>query len=169
MSEIVIRMATKDDQPHFLRLWRAMLEEIEGMGSDIEVVDANLETVLAHFLGYCSGALFWAAMVWYCPEGTPEGVVMSGEVAGSRFPFVSKHGTLSEAWGGYVSPRYRKQGILHTLQTALAKRLRHMGFDAMQTQVHPGNQASLAYADATGWEKVSTCYLNRFPADEEDS
>lgn len=162
MSEIKIRHAIADDRPHFLRLWRAMLVEIEGYGSDIAVLDANLEMYLAHFVAYCEGSGFGAVLLWDGPQGVPEGVAMAGEQIGTSFPTVSKHGRLAEGWGGYVSPPYRKQGVLSTLQTAIGRAVGRMGFDAMVTHVHPGNDVSSAFAAATGWQKVSTCYVYRF-------
>ena len=137
-----IRPAEAHDEPDFLRLWRAMLEEIAQKGSDILPSPENMTEYLGYFRAYQRGQLFGTCLFWDGPSGIPESVTMAGELW-SRNPFQSRYGRMATWWGTYLSPEYRGKGHdfhngesefvpfqMWVLQRSL---LMKMGFRALET------------------------------------
>ena len=139
----MIRLATLDDRPHFLRLWALLLEEQHKGGSQVLPTTNNLYLCLEAFENYTTGRENGVAIFWWpedCEE--PVGITMGGEdIKFNRWDTeLDKLGTM---WGIYVDPSYRKAGVAGKLLDELVNNaIAKLGFTHAEIHVLESNVAS---------------------------
>ena len=139
----MIRLATLDDRPHFLRLWASLLEEQHKGGAQVLPTRNNLYLCLEAFENYATGREKGLSMFWW-PEDSdePVGLAMGGEdVKFNRWD--TNLDKLCTLWGVYVDPPYRKDGVAGKLLDSLVHTgIAELGFDHVEVHVLETNTAS---------------------------
>lgn len=154
MSEIKkprVRAAKPRDIGLFKKLWKLYLEERFEQGGVILPSDENVETYTNLFKLYTNPDL---------PEDMKiDGIVLFiGEVAlimcgDPDMPFETRLGKTAYAFGVYVMPDQRRQGLFNLLYEEAKKRLNGFGFEHVTGSILESNtQGIKALERSTGQE-----------------
>lgn len=146
------RHAVPEDRPHFVRLWRALLEELRELGSYRLPDEHNLYLCWDYFDAYTTGRLDGVVAFWCPGQGAdPAGAMMAGAEHDTALWHIDRDG---ERWGHlhgvYVEPAYR--GARAGLQVELfgEQRLIERGFHRVVTTVQNANP--LGQANWRHWD-----------------
>lgn len=132
------------------RCWfrAAVLAYLGDAGGDLVACEENADVLLALFDVYLAGKA-GAALVIAAHGYDPIGFAMAGEIL---MGFRTRHGRAAMGWGTYVEPSSRRRGYSRLLRSALDRRLRDMGFDAILGGYAPENAPAEASLRGTGFE-----------------
>lgn len=134
--EVEIRPATAVSAGRVLGLVRDYLREIQEQGSELLPTPRTLSTYARFIDAFTTGE--WPGVVLECDAG----FTMAGQPG--RDPlFDTNPGPMAYAWGTYVSPDNRRQGIAAALRARLRDELRALGFRAISGAVHRLNAAGI--------------------------
>jgi GNAT superfamily N-acetyltransferase len=110
VPDIEVSKAKLSDRRHFMKLWKALLEEDLALGGDILPSEANLKQMMGLFTAYVNNMIPGVATV--AKDGdTIVGVTMCGQSPPQTFWLESPRGESATVWGDYVLPEYRRRGI----------------------------------------------------------
>jgi ribosomal protein S18 acetylase RimI-like enzyme len=144
----MIRSATLQERPAFMRLWAEHLEEQEKDGSHLLATRGNLYRFLDYFESYIGGSLFGLCVVCEVDDDLV-GVVLAGEFA-TPDNWETSLGKLGTLWGVYVIPPFRGRGIGVKLFARAKEMGVEMGFDTIETYIRVNNPQGKAVAAAAG-------------------
>lgn len=153
----MIRRATMEDRPHFLRLWASFLEDQRKLGSHMLPSRNNLYRSLDSFEAWIRGDRYGICLFWE-PEGEdPVGIIMGGS---DPVPSVweTDMGEVPALWGLYLEPSYRGKGIGAKLTAATFEDAIKWGMDYFETYVLVGN----SNPDQLMKGFVGKPYINRY-------
>lgn len=171
----MIREATPADKPHFLRLWKDLLQSLWDSGYGVIPSDESVGWYLSLFKGYVDGHLFGGCGLWY-PEGpnllddcgvwypdtpaNPEGIYMFGEThdGGVSTPTM-KYGKVGMGWGVYVTPEHRKLGAARSLMDHGLEKAGQLGFDALASDAVYSNEVARGAFESYGWTPHTVEYI----------
>lgn len=151
-----IRVATREDRPEFLRLWRGLLESERAGGSPYHASEHNLQKFREVFEAYCSGSLNGFTLLWTPPgEPSPRGILMGGE-PWTPEEMDTDFGRPAILWGVFVEPAYRGQGTGLKLEFAAFGIGRTRGYDSVRTAVRDCNPHGDRMASGFGVRPYAT-------------
>lgn len=138
MPSITYRLATPDDELHVITAFSAMLRELEPLGHDVLPTEGNV-------------TLYWHRVFEPALHRNQHGIVLafSGETCVGAIlitPYTGVAETLPHtaiAYGEYVHPGYRRQGIGLHLQELSFERLRELGYVRVTSTIVADNVAGL--------------------------
>ncbi len=122
-KSVPIRLASQKDASTWRSLWRGMLFDQEKRGGDFVVTEKTLAFFESLFWAYVRNEVpgvvllagwDWATLMWGAPLFEP--------------PFDMRDGPVGQAWGTYVLPSLRRQGIAQRLRDDGARRMADLGF-----------------------------------------
>ena len=135
-----LRLATYQDRPTFLRLWRPFMEEEARHGGQVEATDGNLLEYLRLFDSYTRGSLFGICLLAQGDPNTPPvGCLLGGEAPPGGLNLTLSHGKAATLWGVYVEPQARRKGLAGRLQDRGQLEAGRLGFDVVVSGVHTKN------------------------------
>ena len=144
----MIRNATLQDRPHFLRLWSAYLREQQKEGSHLLADNHNLYRFLGFFESYVTGA-----RAGVCPLAIVDekvvGLCMGGELL-SLDEWHTDLGRIFTFWGIYVEPEYRGQHLSGQLFSKCLESGLELGADTVETYVRTANKQGQGVARLFG-------------------
>lgn len=157
----MIRQATLDDRPEFLRLWQAYLTTQRKEGNYLWDNLHNLHLFLGFFEAYVQGSLK-GCVVLCQPEEVdhPVGVAMGGQTV-DRPEWETDLGETAILWGLYVEPEYRGRGISAKLFQRAREYGLSVGIQTIETVILDVNAPGKAAADLVGLTSNSRGYLLR--------
>ena len=146
----MIRSATLQDRPHFLRLWAQFTQDQEKAGSHMLANLNNLYRYLNHFEAYTMGSRLGSCLLCQ-PEDSDEpiAITMGGELGGGD-EFDTNLGKVATMWGVYVSPEFRGRGIGLKLVAGGQKSLLELGFDVVETYTRAENSQAMTLGTESG-------------------
>ena len=145
----MIRLATLEDRPHFLRLWSQYLQDQEKAGSRVLGNLNNLYQFLSYFEGYATGSQLGGTLLCQPSDAEePVAVVMGGETGPEEFE--TDLGKTAMMWGIYVDPKFRGRGIGLKMIAESHKFLLEWGFDSVNTYTRTDNTDALKVAAEAG-------------------
>ena len=161
------RHATPEDRPHFVRLWRAMLEELRERGSFRLPDEHNLYLFWDYFDAYTTGRLGGTVVFWSpTSESDPAGVAMAGSQYHEPIWHLDYNGERwGQLWGVYVEPAYRGTRAGLQMEELGEERLLALGFHQLVTTVQAGNPLGLAnqrqLAESREIQVMETVFVGR--------
>jgi hypothetical protein len=123
VSEAMIREATSDDYPLFLRLWMAFIEDQHSQGGDIRVTPKNVQFFSLLFGAYTQGLRKGVVLI----GGNNWGISMWGEDLADPM-LESKYAPFARGWGTYIESDHRREGLGNALREYGRDCMRKMGF-----------------------------------------
>ena len=133
----VIREATAQDYPTFLKLWISFLENQLLMGGDVLPTPKTISFFTVVFNAYITGERRGVVLL-----AGDYGVSLWGEDMGES-PIDCKYVPLARGWGIYVTPEYRRKGLSTQLYEYGARRMAEMGFSYVCGMILINNDVSL--------------------------
>jgi hypothetical protein len=121
----MIREATKEDFPVFLRLWLDFLEEQREYGSEILPTPRTVNFFSCLFVAYTTGARRGVVLL-----NDDNAVLMYGEGL-SEQPYDTDRDPAAHGWGVFVKPECRGNGLSGEMYDASRATLSGMGFKTM--------------------------------------
>jgi GNAT superfamily N-acetyltransferase len=131
----MIRTATIEDRPHFLRLQARLLEDLRKGGSHILPTLPNLYRCLDAFECYVQGDRYGACLFWHPTDlRDPVGMIMAG-ADNVDDPWETDLGELCTLWGVYVDPEHQGKGIGNSLNEAIFQLALTWPADSFETYI----------------------------------
>ncbi len=133
MSDLGIRHARPDEAGVFRLLWKEYLVEMLSHGGDVAASESNLDFFESLFTVYTTQS---AKGIVLFADG--KGVLMWGECPGGLETVRAPH---AMAWGTYILPQHRRQGVARVLRQLALNRMREMGFRSLLGTIYTRNFA----------------------------
>lgn len=128
-----------------------LLEE-EKKGGWVKASDKNIETYSTVFDAYVSGSLKGFILFY-----EDKAVAMRGEVPGRLFELNIDN--VAEAWGVYVDPKYRGQGIGRLLYEHSTIELKNLEFEHLMGMARIENKKVINLGESINWKPIFQIHL----------
>jgi ribosomal protein S18 acetylase RimI-like enzyme len=153
MSQLIIREATRKDEPTLLRMMRLLAEQEPGK---IQFDEPAARATFCKFLSLPAFGRTWLL----CENQVPVGYLVL--TIGFSFEFHGHDAFIDEL---YVDAPYRRQGYGRQAVEFVEKKAREMGVNAIHLEVDHGNDPAFELYRCTGYQahgrSLMTKWLNR--------